>query len=116
MMKKSGIISIVLFIFAMGLQGCATPARQPAVPLGMEDEAQVPGLPDVRYRIGFDKDMEAMAKEGIEAYKREQEQFAKAGHTGNLPPAVFLTISGGGDNGAFGAGLLNGWTAAGDRP
>jgi predicted acylesterase/phospholipase RssA len=33
-----------------------------------------------------------------------------------LPTAVFLAISGGGDNGAFGAGLLNGWTAAGDRP
>src|SRR6202008_3281538 len=25
-------------------------------------------------------------------------------------------ISGGSDNGAFGAGLLNGWTAAGNRP
>ncbi len=35
---------------------------------------------------------------------------------GPLPPAVFLAISGGGDNGAFGAGLLNGWTAAGTRP
>jgi predicted acylesterase/phospholipase RssA len=29
---------------------------------------------------------------------------------------TFLAISGGGDNGAFGAGLLNGWTAAGTRP
>ena len=33
-----------------------------------------------------------------------------------MPPAIFLAISGGGDNGAFGAGLLNGWTAAGNRP
>ena len=29
---------------------------------------------------------------------------------------AFLALSGGGDNGAFGAGLLNGWTAAGTRP
>jgi predicted acylesterase/phospholipase RssA len=29
---------------------------------------------------------------------------------------VYLAISGGGDNGAFAAGLLNGWTAAGTRP
>jgi len=28
----------------------------------------------------------------------------------------FLAISGGGENGAFGAGLLNGWTASGTRP
>jgi hypothetical protein len=27
-----------------------------------------------------------------------------------------LAVSGGGDDGAFGAGLLNGWTARGDRP
>ena len=31
-----------------------------------------------------------------------------------LPPANYLAISGGGDNGAFGAGLLNGWTETGD--
>ena len=29
---------------------------------------------------------------------------------------MYLAISGGGDNGAFTAGLLNGWTAAGTRP
>jgi hypothetical protein len=33
-----------------------------------------------------------------------------------LPPVNFLAISGGGENGAFGAGLLVGWTAAGTRP
>jgi hypothetical protein len=33
-----------------------------------------------------------------------------------LPPAEGLAISGGGDDGAFGAGLLLGWTAHGDRP
>jgi hypothetical protein len=33
-----------------------------------------------------------------------------------LPPADFLAISGGGEDGAFGAGLLVGWSAAGTRP
>ena len=36
--------------------------------------------------------------------------------TANLPTAYFLAISGGGDDGAFGAGLLAGWSARGDRP
>ena len=29
---------------------------------------------------------------------------------------AFLAISGGGDDGAYGAGLLVGWSARGDRP
>jgi patatin-like phospholipase/acyl hydrolase len=33
-----------------------------------------------------------------------------------LPPAIYLAVSGGGDNGAFGAGVLNGWTETGTRP
>ena len=33
-----------------------------------------------------------------------------------LPPVSFLAISGGGDDGAFGAGLLLGWTETGTRP
>ena len=116
MINNFRIIAVILAIFVVAMQGCATPARLPAVPMGMEDQAQVPGFSDVRYRIGFDKDMTAMTKEGIEAYKREQAQLAASGGSGQLPPAVFLAVSGGGDNGAFGAGLLNGWTAAGNRP
>ena len=42
--------------------------------------------------------------------------LAAQGHTGPMPPAAYLAISGGGDNGAFGAGLLDGWTKAGTRP
>jgi len=115
-MNYSAILTVILTIFTMALQGCATPARQAAVPMGLEDQAQVPGFSDVRYRIGLGKDMAAVAREGIESYRREQAQLVASGGSGQLPPAVFLAISGGGDNGAFGAGLLCGWTAAGDRP
>jgi predicted acylesterase/phospholipase RssA len=48
--------------------------------------------------------------------RREQAYLASQGVTGTLPPAIFLAVSGGGDNGAFSAGLLNGWTATGKRP
>ncbi|RYD88004.1 MAG: patatin family protein, partial [Sphingomonadales bacterium] len=41
---------------------------------------------------------------------------ASIGQTGPLPPVSYLAISGGGDNGAFGAGVLTGWTATGTRP
>ena len=58
-----------------------------------------------------------------EGFIAEQERAlnreAKAvgvGRGGTLPTAYVLSLSGGGDNGAFGAGLLVGWTAHGDRP
>lgn len=96
--------------------GCATPPRQPAVPDQLQNQALIPGLEKIRYRIGNPDDIAEMEREGIESIKREEAYLAASGHHGPLPPAVFLAISGGGDNGAFGAGLLNGWTAAGTRP
>src|SRR3954467_11082700 len=38
------------------------------------------------------------------------------GADGPLPPAHFLAISGGGGDGAFGAGLLCGWSDSGTMP
>ena len=105
-------LAAVLLLF----QGCATPPRQPAVPENLQNQARIPGLENIRYRIGNPDDLAAMAREGMESVKREQAFLAASGHQGPLPPAVYLAISGGGDNGAFGAGLLNGWTTAGNRP
>src|SRR5512147_503903 len=50
------------------------------------------------------------------AFEREQAEWRGSGHQAPLPPAEFLAISGGGEDGAFGAGLLVGWSAAGTRP
>lgn len=107
------LIGLVVLLLA---PGCATPPRQPAVPDALQNQAQIPGLEKIRYRIGNPDDIAEMEREGIESIKREEAYLAASGHHGPLPPAVFLAISGGGDNGAFGAGLLNGWTAAGTRP
>ncbi|MES3026734.1 MAG: patatin-like phospholipase family protein [Pseudomonadota bacterium] len=52
----------------------------------------------------------------MSSYNKERAWLAASGHTGPLPPVAFLTISGGGGDGAFGAGLLSGWTETGKRP
>ncbi|MEA3411513.1 MAG: patatin-like phospholipase family protein [Pseudomonadota bacterium] len=107
----------LLIAIAAGLmlaQGCAGPVRKDAVPQELSTQAVVPGLEDVRYRVGVDSEL--ILREGIASVYREQEYLASRQHRGPMPPAVFLAISGGGDKGAFGAGLLNGWTAAGNRP
>ena len=79
-----------------------------------EASATVGGMAGIRY--GQKADLALMQQDGVDAYQREADLFAAAGNKGPLPPANFLAISGGGENGAFGAGLLIGWTEAGTRP
>ncbi|MCF2515221.1 patatin-like phospholipase family protein [Sphingomonas sp. G124] len=97
----------------MGLAGCSTPGRLPAVPTASIPQAST-GLGQIRYLVARETD--TFAADAYVAMQREQGWLASQGQTGPLPPAYYLAISGGGDNGAFGAGLLNGWTAAGTRP
>jgi len=106
-------------LIAIGLvlaltQGCTGPTRKEAVPAPLTTEAVISGLEDVRYRVGIDN--EAILREGVASVRREQAYLASKGFRGALSPAIFLAVSGGGDDGAFGAGLLNGWTQAGNRP
>ena len=60
---------------------------------------------------------EALAHEVQQALELEK---AAAGKTessaGDLPPANFLAISGGSDDGSYGAGLICGWSDAGTMP
>ncbi|HYQ92281.1 MAG TPA: patatin-like phospholipase family protein [Candidatus Competibacteraceae bacterium] len=107
-------LSLLAALALLLISACATPTRHTAVPEALQDQAVIPGLEDVRYRIL--KGQQTLIREGQEALKRELAYRAANGLQGPLPPAVYLAISGGGDNGAFGAGLLNGWTAAGNRP
>lgn len=107
------ILPVLLLLTAL-LQGCAEPDRLPAVPPELQGRVVVPGVPGVRYRADFAT--EQLAEEGEEVNQRELAWRSARGLTGPPPPAYFLVISGGGDNGAFGAGLLNGWTKAGTRP
>ena len=97
------------------IQGCGSaPTRLDAVPSTLTSQADIPGMPGVRYVGGGD--MTELFKVGVEGLRREQESLADRGQKGALPPLNYLAISGGGDNGAFSAGLLNAWTAKGDRP
>jgi len=107
--------SLVMTAALLLAQGCTSiPERHAAVPAELTTKAEIPGMPGVRYVAG--SDMSELARIGIEGLRVELAAFAKQGGKGSLPPAVYVAISGGGDNGAYTAGLLNGWTAAGTRP
>jgi predicted acylesterase/phospholipase RssA len=97
--------------------GCATMPRREAVPAGLVTAATVSGLPDgVRYFPRDAEDVRQFERDFVDSWAKERASLHAQGHDGPLPPAEYLAISGGGDNGAFGAGLLNGWTKAGTRP
>jgi predicted patatin/cPLA2 family phospholipase len=96
------------------LAACGPLERVNAVPFESIDKVTALGITNARYYV--DTGADGLAAEGVAAYEREVAWRRSQGLTGPLPPAYYLAISGGGDDGAFGAGLLNGWTKAGTRP
>lgn len=96
--------------------GCTGPLRRDAAPDALFSKAEVAGLKEIRYCPEVEADLKAMTNEGIASFYAEKAVYISQGHKGPLPTANYLAISGGGDKGAFGAGLLLGWTARGDRP
>lgn len=84
-----------LLISALLLSGCGLP-RNP-VPIASISDAKVLGMSHVRYwEVEYKPDVNIVADSSSDC--------------------SFLALSGGGANGAFGAGFLCGWTASGTRP
>jgi len=95
------------------LPGCVALTRGAAVPNDRASSAMVLGLPNARFRGS--QGIAGLEQEFAEAAQRERRAKGLApGAT--LPPVNLLGISGGGEDGAFGAGVLAGWTEAGNRP
>jgi len=119
--EEPGSRALLTLTAALGLglllQGCSTPPRGQAVPTAIETKAMVVGLPqDIRYFPRGSEDIKLMEQEFVDSWSRERQYLRTQGHTGALPPASYLAISGGGDDGAYGAGFLNGWSQTGTRP
>jgi predicted acylesterase/phospholipase RssA len=98
---------------ALLLPGCVGPERGPGVPTGQATRATVLGLANERFFPIFGiAPLEAEFNAAVLRLRRAHGLAADA----PLPELQLLAISGGGENGAFGAGLLCGWTEHGDRP
>jgi predicted acylesterase/phospholipase RssA len=104
-------------ILSLAPSACGPLERFDAVPVDVAEAATIPNMREIRFwGDGDPVELAKLAERGEAAIEREKAYLASTGHKGPLPPANFLAISGGGENGAFGAGLLVGWTAAGARP
>jgi hypothetical protein len=93
--------------------GCSTVSDRNPVPLHLMPEASVPGMGPVRYWG------DEMPKEAVEDLKRKIPYMARLAESpaeNGKPIVNLLAISSGGDDGAYAAGLLVGWTQTGRRP
>jgi hypothetical protein len=92
----------------MLLTGCGSLRPRQPVPAAQVEQAQIPGLPGVRMFLHpLEVDMRLVDRSLSNATSRVADRRR---------PLTLLALSGGGADGAFGAGLLCGWSAAGDRP
>jgi len=94
-------------IVGAALGGCATLERLPAVTYAQAKQTDILDIPDARFYVSETKQILNLA------VKASQRRNLARGVTATR---YFLAISGGGDDGAFGAGLLVGWSDRGDRP
>lgn len=102
----------LIVIAAIALSGCAILPRN-AVPVALMPKAAIPGMPEVRAPAG--RPSAAMINDLALSFKQESPADFPVGIDGKIHYA-HLALSGGGPNGAYGAGFLNGWTKKGQRP
>jgi len=99
----------------LAVTACDAPARLASLPDALRGSASFHGLPpDARFVLDGSDD-ERMGRMAMQALVREI-AYAEKSDAKTLPPAVYLAISGGGENGAYGAGVLTGWSGLGTRP
>ena len=106
-----GMRASILMVVGLAVGGCAQLGRLAAVSAKETGRATVLGIPDARF---LPSDGAAIGVLAQRLYEREVRYFAAVGRP--VPPEYILAVSGGGDNGAFGAGLLVGWSESGMRP
>jgi predicted acylesterase/phospholipase RssA len=105
---RSRLLKLALgIVLTIGAVGCASLERLPAVKLAQAPQTNILNISDVRF---YTTDVSRMTAIAVAAYQRRSKVQKTSA------PQNFLAISGGGDDGAFGAGVLVGWSARGDRP
>ena len=101
-------------LVALAVSGCGMIMPRVALPLTINQAVIIEGYEDIRAR--GDVVTPRIAAVIDRQYQQILAAPAGSGAGARTQSADFLAISGGGSDGAFGAGYLNGWTAAGTRP
>jgi hypothetical protein len=98
---------LYILVASVAIFGCAPAYVRNPVPIDRLSDAAIPNIPGARY---WGDELPANA-DAMVAEMRAQRQASGVGRHGE-----FLALSGGADDGAYGAGLLAAWSERGDRP
>lgn len=106
---------LVLATVGVVLVGCAAPmVRNGISSAELANRASIAGLPGVRF---WGDEVPTNFRAELRRRLPHMPRLAQnADHKDGRPVVEILALSGGGSDGAFGAGLLTGWTERGDRP
>ena len=112
MLGFSGFVATLLPVVSALLlvPGCASVPKRDPLPMALSEEAEIPGIE--RARVWGDTAPD-WAEQWFALSDSELQELYPAGYG---KPHYYLAISGGGAKGAFGAGLLKGWSESGTRP
>jgi len=102
---KTVLAKLPLVLALMALADCASLARTPSTK-EQQAVATIPGIPNAR----------VWSDDRADALLARAKSDGRADAAGRAGAINVLAISGGGSNGAYGAGLLIGWTDRGTRP
>jgi hypothetical protein len=102
----------VALLLALILAACAATPRPTPPPAGIPVERPWGAVPFESAAAAADK---SVSDGLVESLRAKFDRARAANETGKIPYRA-LTLSGGGSRGAYGAGVLSGWTVRGDRP
>lgn len=101
-------------LLCISVSACATLPQRTAVPEPLADSVAVEGINE-RIRMWGDALPVNIENEIAKRNMQVRQRFGEPDANKKVELS-FLAISGGGSDGAYGAGLLNGWSAHGTRP
>ena len=110
----TSVACVVALWLTGSLAGCARMADIEVVPATLSEQAQIPGMSDVR--VWGDSATPLLATLLRREAATLRAKYAARTPLDRDPEANILAISGGADDGAFAAALLVGWGERGDRP
>ena len=118
--KRGGLAArfawmISFFGLATAVGGCASSlTRNPLPDAAAQQIAMIEGIPGVRFWA------DEVPSDPVAAFRRAAPDLPRlavgAQRVNGRPVVDILALSGGGGDGAFGAGVLAGWTESGNRP
>lgn len=111
--RLHAVIAVALAVTT--LAGCASTIERHGIPnAALADKAKVPGLDGVRFWA------DEVSNDPVGDIRKHTPNMPVVGRDNmrvkGRPIVESLALSGGGSDGAYGAGVLAGWTERGDRP